>query len=320
MKIRPFLLFFFCAPWIRSEEFVRVRDGKWDTKHLDIAVKTYAVAKPANTQLILVGVSHVGTKSYYRNLQKILNDADVVLFEGVDGDREEFRTLKPEDEISQNNLQVSLADSLGLVFQLHAIDYTPKHFVNSDVTSKQLQELMKGNEIDLEDPGSPREMEKLLEQMKTQNMTGQMIQASLEVLESHPQWGRAMRWCMVMMLGNLTGDVSEYGGLPPKMKDLMKVLIQKRNEVVLHDIRETLKTIGPGKKIAVFYGAAHMADFEKILARDFDATLQKTEWETAFSGNLKTSGLNLIEKSMLQGFMTQQLNAMKIMAGAADTE
>ena len=49
------------------------------------------------------------------------------------------------------------------------------------------------------------------------------------------------------------------------------------------------KQIAAGKKkIAIFYGAGHMADFQKRLGEDFDLTPKSTRWLTAW--DMKPAG------------------------------
>lgn len=75
-------------------------------------IKTF---ERGNKTITLVGVCHVGTKSYYDKIQKELDrkDHDVVLYEGVKG----------FEEIKLNNLYQFLADIADLVPQKQAIHY-----------------------------------------------------------------------------------------------------------------------------------------------------------------------------------------------------
>jgi hypothetical protein len=58
------------------------------------------------------------------------------------------------------------------------------------------------------------------------------------------------------------------------------ILVADRNKAALKVLQ---KEIAKGrKKIGIFYGAAHMPDFEKRLAEDFDLKKDKEEWLTAW--------------------------------------
>ncbi|MGA0332815.1 MAG: hypothetical protein ACO3N7_01675 [Kiritimatiellia bacterium] len=297
-----------------EQEFLRIRDGEHGLISLEVAVKTYRLKDADDKKILLVGVSHIGSRSYYEGLQEILNAADVVLFEGVDGNRAAFRQATEEQSPERSTLQANLARALGLVFQLHHIDYTPAHFLNSDLSSEQLLALFKGEDMPESAPEAQAQMEQLLAGMEEATVSGQAAAAVLEFLELRPGWSRAMRWGMVRMLGSVTGNVAEYPGWPEHLRTLMTVLIDKRNERVMSDIAEQLEKLDAGGTVAVFYGAAHMHDFEVRLQQQRKAELFGTDWRTAFSGNLQTSGLNVVEKQMVSWFVNQQVMALKVIS------
>jgi hypothetical protein len=57
-------------------------------------------------------------------------------------------------------------------------------------------------------------------------------------------------------------------------------LIQERNKVALQVLR---KQLAAGKKrIAIFYGAGHMSDFEQRLRDEFDLAPINTRWLVAW--------------------------------------
>lgn len=319
MKILYWLPFLFVCFPLFAEDYMRVAEGPAGSKELQIAVRRFQIQKPVEREIVLVGVTHIGTAGYYRKLQTLLDDSGIVLYEGVDGDREAFRQMKKEEhELGENStLQVSLAHALGLTFQLHQIDYNQPHFVNSDVTSQELFRLFRGEDI-VDADAARKDTEQLMRNMQAMSAAGQLMVAMLGQLERNPSWSRAMRWCMVQTLGNIRGDISQMAGLPPRLKDMMTVLIQKRNEVVMEDLEETLRDPEKKGSIALFYGAAHMADFEERIVKEMGGKELGTEWLTAFRGSLKTSGLNLLEKSMVRGFLNQQLNVLKVMQDSID--
>ena len=313
MRILWFILGILISnPFFAEGEFIRVERIANGTDCLQVAIKTYQVAGEKKVQL--VGVSHVGTQSYYEGLQLILNQADVVLFEGVDGDHPAFRHATEEQSPERSGLQVNLARALGLVFQLHHIDYEQEHFINSDVSSTQLLALFEGKEMPESSPAAKAQMEDLLAGMEQATVSGQAAATALEFLEIRPGWSRAMRWGMVKMLGSVTGNVSEYPGLPDHLRTLMQVLIEKRNEKVMSDIHDQLEIIPDGGTVAVFYGAAHMSDFEARIQSEMQAEKMETVWKTAFCGNLQTSGLNLLEKKTVSWFVNQQVRALKMIS------
>lgn len=307
-----------CAPLFADGEFLRIERLESGSDCLQVAIRNYEVPDAAGTKTIqLVGVSHIGSAGYYAAVQDVLDQATVVLFEGVDGNHPAFLQATEELSPEHSSLQVNLARALGLVFQLHAIDYTRANFINSDVTSDQLMALFEGKDIPEAGPAAQAQMEQLLAGMEEASLSGQAAAAVLNVLEMHPDWRRGMRWGMVKILGSVTGNVAAYPGLPEELQVMMTVLIEKRNEKVMQDLHAHLANIQPGETIAVFYGAAHMHDFEVRLQEEMKAQLTETQWLTVFCGNLQRSGLNLIEKKGLAWFVNQQVRALKILSTEA---
>ncbi|MDA3873312.1 MAG: hypothetical protein PF795_05070 [Kiritimatiellae bacterium] len=301
---------------LRAEsEFLRIRSTPEQSDCLEVAARTFAIGGgEVPVQLWLVGVSHIGTEAYYQEVQEMLAKADVVLFEGVDGNQPAFKQASSEEGRKRSTLQSNLALALGLVFQLHHIDYNQAHFINSDLTSLQLMALFDGEEMPEDTPAARAQMENLIDNMEQNGVRGEMAASVMAFLDTRPGWAKGMRWGMVNILGNVTGNITEYTGLPDHLRVLMRVLIEKRNEKVMSDIHDQLQTLAPGQTLAVFYGAAHMHDFDDRIRETYDAKLLDTTWMTAFSGNLQTSGLNLIEKKVLTWFINQQVRTLNLLS------
>jgi hypothetical protein len=308
------------GPLLAESEFLRIRSNPEQSDRLEVAVRTYAIGDEENpVHLQLAAVSHIGTETYYQEIQELLDKADVVLFEGVDGDQPAFRTMHKEGR-QRSTLQSNLARALGLVFQLHHIKYDQDHFINSDLTSIQLMALFGGEEMPEATPAAHAQMENLIENMEQNGVRGEIAESVLAFLDTRPGWARGMRWGMVNILGNVTGNVSEYAGLPDHLRVFMRVLIEKRNEKVMADIHDQLQELTPGKTMVVFYGAAHMHDFESRIQETYAAEILDTTWLTAFSGNLQTSGLNFLEKKALTWFINQQVRALNILSRPMEDE
>ena len=139
------------------ESYMRVAHPDADTVALQIVARQFKPAKGNGPILWLTGVTHIGDVDYYKKLQKHLDEQILVLFEGV-GERpqkpapkkkpktsgEGKNTKKDDDEM--HSVQHTMAESLGLVFQLEAVDYSRRHFVNSDLSVDQIRFLLSGGE------------------------------------------------------------------------------------------------------------------------------------------------------------------------------
>ena len=79
---------------------------------------------------------------------------------------------------------------------------------------------------------------------------------------------------MAQQFEDAGGDVS-LGGT------INRLLVEDRNKACIKVLQQQL-TAGK-KKIAIFYGAAHMPDFDKRLKEDFGMKRTESEWITAWN-------------------------------------
>jgi len=298
---------------LRAGDYLRITDGARGERRLEVAAKAFAKTGETNAVLWLVGVSHIGSSNYYAEIQALLDGMDLVLYEGVDGGREAFRNPDPAQP-GRGGMQVELAKSLGLAFQLHAIDYNRPHFTNSDVTGVDLMALFSGDDPDALSDEARARMESLLASMEMQGAGGMAMQGIFQWVAANPGLRGGLAYLLVEVMGNLEGDISAYHGLPADVRELMEVLIRKRNEVVLRDVAAALgERKGP---VAVFYGAAHMHDLELRLAAAHGLEPLETRWFRAFGANIHRSGLNSLQKNMLRWFVGQQVETLRRMKPA----
>ncbi len=111
---------------------------------LEVPVVSYAKG-PAFSSAVsvdFVGAVHLGEKGYYDGLNRAFKEYDVVLFELVsDGDRLPER--RPDQPMSLLGVfQQSLANLLGLTFQLNEVDYNAPNFVHADLSPDELRAAM----------------------------------------------------------------------------------------------------------------------------------------------------------------------------------
>lgn len=138
--------------------YLRVVRPNADEVELQVVARQFKRPKGDGPIIWLTGVTHVGDVAYYEALQKHLDEQSIVLFEGVGGGPAtppKNRKTEPEaeggagqggEDKELHSVQGTLADSLGLVFQLDTIDYTRPHFENSDLSIPQIRWLLSGND------------------------------------------------------------------------------------------------------------------------------------------------------------------------------
>ena len=94
-------------------------------------------------------------------------------------------------------------------------------------------------------------------------------------------------------------------GLPPEVRQLLEVLIQKRNQKVIADLKVQLQQVGPRGSIAVFYGTGHMPDLEARLRKELRYHPAGQLWLTAFSVNLAQGGISNADRQFIRSLVRQ---------------
>src|SRR5580765_6396067 len=116
--------------------YARVAHPDTNVVRLETALRGFAPRGKGGPTLWLASVIHVGEPGYYGALQSHFATQRRVLFEGVSADGQMQPVAALPDETSKRGqrehepLQVRVAKSLELVFQLEAIDYSPSNMVN----------------------------------------------------------------------------------------------------------------------------------------------------------------------------------------------
>jgi hypothetical protein len=304
------------------EAYVRV--GNTDSNHvqLQIAAREFLPTRHGQPVVWLTGVSHIGDPGYYAALQSHLNGQTLVLFEGVSAaapeNSSENKDTTPasngaSEEPSDNgadrgSLQSAMAASLGLVFQLQAIDYHRDNFRNSDLSMTQLRQLIAEQEAGSGKPGASESFEGLMTLMQGNSWLDSLLQMALRVLGTNPKFQALGRLALIDLLGQLHGDPSRLAGLPPDMKQLLEVLLQRRNEKVLRDLKSDLPEIGVHGSVAIFFGTGHMPDMEKRLRRELKYRPNRDLWFTAFEVDLMKSKISPGERSFVDDFVKWQVS------------
>ncbi len=167
-------------------------------------------------------------------------------------------------------LQVGLTQVLDLTFQLDAIDYAKPNMVHADMSPQQFAESMQKR-----GESFWTILLRMMAHAMTQQDSSSMSEAQLLAALLNRNRAVALKRIMAEQFRDMEGSINAIEG--PNGS----ALITDRNKVALAELR---KAIGAGKKkIAIFYGAAHMPDFQKRLQGDFELTPIETRWLTAWS-------------------------------------
>jgi hypothetical protein len=312
------------------ESYVRINNADSNHIQLQIAAREFA-PKHSNSPVIwLTGVSHIGETNYYASLQKHLDAQTLVLYEGVGAaenqaanDSSTIAETKngtaeeaPERSSTSGSLQSAMAKSLGLVFQLEAIDYGRQNFRNSDLSITQLRQLTAQTEASSGQPGATESFNDLLQAMEGSSWLDTLLQLALRLLGANPKFQALGRLALIDLLGQIQGDPSRLQGLPPEMKQLLEVLLQRRNEKVIADLKTQLPVVGRHGTIAIFFGTGHMPDLEARLRSELKYQPKREFWFTVFAVDLAAAKITSSEREFIDNFVKWQIGQ----AGAAKTE
>jgi hypothetical protein len=255
--------------------FLRVlRDKQKVPTALETAVVRYVPANGKETITVdLVGAVHIGDKAYYDELNKRLGKYEVVLYELVAPKGTRIKKGERDDSTFARVVK----NLLELESQIQQIDYTKKHFVHADMSPAEMAKAMDKRG----ESGLSVFFSVLTEMMKQTNKRMQAAQKggkplpeiSLATLLFDPNRATKLKRYMAEEFDTANGAMA-LG------KTLNVMLVEDRNKACIKVLDQQIKM---GKKhFAIFYGAAHLPDFETRLLKDFGLKRKSVEWVRAW--------------------------------------
>ncbi len=258
-----------------AHEFLRFVE---DAKGASLQTSIVHFKSPAGVVVDLVGAVHIADKAYYDALNKRFTTYDAVLYELVGGPMPEDKgkeTAKREVDPRLAwlaNLQGTMRRTLQLTGQLEGIDYHARNFVHADMSTEQFYEA---------------------KEQKNESFLGLLVKAWKLEMDSTTPEKEAKQPGLVKLMEILCrkDNANELKRLIGRefdsMEDLIAglesdggtVIVGERNRVALEQMD---KEVARGhRRIAVFYGAAHLADMaKKLTARGYKQ--ESIEWLKAW--------------------------------------
>ena len=246
-----------------------------ESDSLQTAVVSYE--SPQKVKVDLVGAIHIADKAYFDGLNVRFKGYEAVLYELVGPSFEERGKPEAKKQAEKlqwvGQLQTMMRDTLKLHGQLEGIDYTAKNFVHADMDMSQFTQTQTDKQ------------ESFL------SLYLKAAQAQKEVNEKRGVNSDAAGMVMLLKILTMKDSSTELKRMIAQefdsVEDIMAgmetgdgtVLVGERNKVALQVLD---KEIAAGKKrIAIFYGAAHLGDMEeRLLKKGFKRT--KVEWLKAW--------------------------------------
>ena len=245
---------------------------------------------PSGVIVDLIGAVHIADKAYYDTLNQRFSQYDAVLYELVGGPMPKAdpkamskRTADPRMAWI-GSMQTTMRDTLKLTGQLEGINYQATNFVHADMDADQFYTAKEEkSETFLGLLAKAWKIQSKLDDDKAQETDQPGLVHLLEIL---------CRKDSADDLKRLIGR--EFDSMEPLINSLEAdggtVIVGERNKVALGVMDGEIAR--GRKKIAIFYGAAHLRDMQtKLQARGFVRD-GKTEWLKAWTlpPEVKTSG------------------------------
>jgi hypothetical protein len=283
------------APTAKSKTvrpFIRIqKDQDGQPIALQTAVVRYAPASGQGKLTVdLVSAVHLGDRAYYDQLNKLMQSYDVLLYELVapEGTRIPKGGRKAEGPLAI--LQPAVKLVLGLDWQVERIDYTRKNFVHADLSFDQMAEAAQKRGDDaltlaLSVAADLLRQQNLQEQRKAKAAPAKQEEFDVTSL-LEPEGAAKLKQ---LLAEQMVAAGSADAGLGPTLHTL---LVADRNQEALKVFQREL---AKGRtKIGIFYGAAHMPDFEKHLQEDFGLKRSSERWLTAWDLRPRERGLDAL--------------------------
>ncbi|MEO8018848.1 MAG: hypothetical protein ABI769_13615 [Pseudomonadota bacterium] len=261
-------------------DYIRfAEDGK--SVRLETAIRTFTM--PSGKKVDLIGVVHIADDAYYQQLNKRFDTYDAVLFELVGNPQRLTLSAPLTDEQKRqqvgdgtlSSIQQAVGQYLNLTFQLGAIDYSKKNMVHADATAEEFEKMQ-------EERGET-----------TMTLFARAMQAQLSGQIDPAAMGELDTFGLIRILMS-RDSAAEFKKALAKTFDQMEsitaimegkdgsAILGGRNAMVVSKIKEVL-ALKKQRRIAVFYGGAHMPGIESALITDMKAKASGEEWLAAWT-------------------------------------
>jgi hypothetical protein len=260
-----------------SNKYLRVIHDPGDRAvSLETAIVSFAPPMISETgaRVDLVAAVHIADKKYYLELNKRFANYDSVLYELVAPEGTRIPKGGRKEKGGSNllsTMQLGMKDLLKLEFQLDQIDYTQENFVHADLSGEQFLKSMRDRQ-----EGIGTIFGRLLAYALAKQAKGD-DGGDMQLLMALFDKNRALSLKRVM--ADQFREMEEMTAVFEGPKG--STLIAERNKRALEVLKNQI-ALGK-KKIAIFYGAGHMADLERRLRADFSLQPNQTQWVQAWN-------------------------------------
>jgi hypothetical protein len=252
----------------QEPRFIRLKEQDGQATALEVAITRYA-NKDKSVTVDLVGVVHVGDRAYYRKLNDRFEQYDAVLYELVapPGTQVPKRGRTDSPLALVHTLMTTLLD---LDSQLACVDYRRKNFIHADLSFEAMMEAAR----ERGDDGLTLGLSLLADALRQQNLAVRKKKQAAPAPDVDLFEALANPNLLKRELAKQLAGGADLG------QTLQVLLVADRNKEACRVL--TRQLVQGKKKVAIFYGAAHMPDFDRRLRDEFGLTRQGQEWLTAW--------------------------------------
>jgi hypothetical protein len=277
--MRTPLLFCLLCSWMVSAasagalpDYIRFAEDSRSAR-LETAIRSFTL--PSGQKVDLVGTVHIADPGYYQQLNERFKAYDAVLFELVGDPRALTQARVQSDGGGISSIQQSVARYLKLSFQLGAIDYSPKNMIHADATLAEFAQMQQER---------GENMLTLFVRAMNAQMSSGASQAAMRELDTFglirilmsPDSAAEFKKALAKVF-----DQSEAMTASMEGQD-GSVVLSGRNAVAHAKLVAVLAN-RKMRRIAVFYGGAHMPGMEATLVKELNAKVSGEDWLAAWT-------------------------------------
>lgn len=254
-----------------TQGYLRLLESENGLQALQTSITRFR--RPDGLVVDLVSAVHVGDEGYYQALNRAFSRYDSVLYELVADPGAQPPARDDQAALSAvSRLQVGMKNLLALSHQLDQIDYSADNFVHADFTPDQFSASMKsrGESIFL------MMLNTWLTAMTTPGLVRPVSDVDLFKALFADDRSLALKSLLARQFADIDGVMASISG-----GEKGSTLITERNKRALQVLRHQLE-LGH-RRLAIFYGAGHMADFEQRLADEFGLRPVSRSWVDAWN-------------------------------------
>jgi hypothetical protein len=218
-------------------------------------------------------------------------DLDLVLSrlpERIPAERASGSPAREKANETRRDLYGELASALGVALQVRSIDYDRAGWEPADLPLEELLDRL----------WRRGERSAALEMLSADGGFAQgVLRFLLSIVSNSPSFKRMV----IQALGQAGEGASSGLGEVDR-----RLILDERNDAVIEHLRELLARAQAPRSVAIFYGAAHMPDFEVTLGREFGLLPVETRWDTAmsvdeWSASRLRAGIAALERRLSEG-------------------